>query len=426
MPLNKIRHHWAVASALAVSATSQIINSGINFLVLIYLVRVLAPDDFGIFNIAFVVAITISGIATSLFVVPMTVALSKFEEYERIGFMARMIFILLYVCTLVVTALISISIGAVSIGILSTDLVLITIATLFLAGTILQKEAVIQVCFNSHQEVHGLYINLISAATLLSAYLICEKINIEINAPIAITILALSQLFGLVHGLSRLITPFREAADKNWKLVATDIIVSGRWSALAMALFFLRTQSHTFIAGIMLGPAVVGAINAARIVFSPIQLVTPTIMRAAMPRLAMSRRTSPDRLFARCIKVASALFALTIAYSMFAYIFREYLFNWLVGDQYKINDYLMLAWASYMVVVSLRVGMELYPQVLGRFNILVPNNLASAILTIVFVWWFTESMGAAGSVIGLLLGETFAAIIIAVVISSKRRKWGET
>jgi O-antigen/teichoic acid export membrane protein len=400
------------------SAVNQLINSAINFCLQLFLVRELTPPEFGLYGISFILTFALSAVCTDLFIVPMTVSLANYEMRFRKHYMGRILRVAagsVYLTAIVVTLC---SALAYLLGWISAHTSLYVTATALSAAGMFAKEAVVQISYNEGKSWRSILINLVTASCLVFFLLLASRYSGIDYAWKAILAFAVAQCVGFSFGSLHLIPLVQEGDDGGEKsFEVRHLLKLGRWSSTATLLSLLRTQSHAAIAGILLGPGAVGAINASRIVFSPIQVLTPTIMRASLPRLVFARKDRPHRLFGLIVMVICALVGTTVLYCILAYSMRDQIFGMLAGHRYRRNEALLLVWALYTSIVSVRIGLEIIPTVFAKTKDLLPGNAIGSVVSVVCVLWLTTAFGAPESLVGISIAELIAALYVGSLVA---------
>ena len=89
----KNQQAWKFRKALSVSVLNQAVSSGTNFVLGLYLVRVLTPANFGLYSIGFAIGIFFFGIGNSLFLTQMVVHTPGKSENDRMQYAANIFFL---------------------------------------------------------------------------------------------------------------------------------------------------------------------------------------------------------------------------------------------------------------------------------------------------------------------------------------------
>lgn len=87
-----------VGRALSVSVLNQVVSSGTNFLFGLYLVRILAPAEFGLYGIGFAISLLYVGVGNALFLTQMVVHLPDKAVLERNAYVGRVLLLVVLFC----------------------------------------------------------------------------------------------------------------------------------------------------------------------------------------------------------------------------------------------------------------------------------------------------------------------------------------
>lgn len=402
----------AMMLAFFASGMNQVFGSFTNLLLNVYLVRHMLPHDFGLYNIAFAITISVGAIANGVFLLPMTVDMPHDDPRARDRFMLDVI------GSVVVTA---VHLGAIAIAIatcgqalelVGIDAVAFVSATALSCAAYLFKECMTQAGFNQGRERVAVWINVASAAATGTFVTAAVLFNLHLEASHAISIYAVGQAVGMIVGY-RLI--FRGVAPPSparaWSGTG-HLLRRGLWSAASSLLAILRTQAHTIVVTVLLGPVGVAQINAARLMFAPIPMIQPALVRAAMPRLVKQLRRDVSAFRKSALLLTLGLGAMSAIFGAALLTIGPWAFRYVVSGDYNYSAALFGAWALVFTLAAVRGGLELELQALARFVVLTRIGLITMITTLVAVLALTYMLGAAGALFGLAIGELVTCFLL--------------
>lgn len=414
----KIIEYRRTLFAFAASGINQVFGSATNLLIGVYLVRHMVPAEFGLYNISFAVTITIAAIGNSIFLIPMTVGMPHDDS------MARNHFMLGYISTSAVCMIFAglaaslIFIFLVSMSFLNIEYSSFIFPIIISCLSFFLKDAMVQAGYNQGRESTTIIINLISAISILILIFISSLFVKNLTAPWAIMGYSISQLtalgvgYAVVFGRTRL-PEFSVIRSTTGKLLGAAL-----WPACASALSLLRAQAHTIVVAGVVGPAGVAAINASRLIFAPVQMAQPALVRAAMPRLVRKLRTDLPAFQRGTLLITGILGTLSVIYCSIILMFGPWVFPIVIGKGYNYSALMLLAWGSYITLGALRSGVELNQQALQRFKSLAAANLPACAVALIAAYALTLVSGPPGAVFGLALGEV--TIIIFLFLRMRR------
>ena len=87
---HKVRSR-SFGKALSISVINQVVSSGTNFALGIYLVRALTPTEFGLYGIGFAIALLYSGVGNALLLTQMVVHVPDKANEDKLHYAARVL-----------------------------------------------------------------------------------------------------------------------------------------------------------------------------------------------------------------------------------------------------------------------------------------------------------------------------------------------
>lgn len=401
-----------IGVALMVSALNQIVSSGTNFLLGLYLVRSLSPTDFGLFGIGFALSLFYAGIGNSLFLVQMVVHTPDKLLQDRRSFAAR---ILVLIVTFSAATLVVAGILLLVTQVFFTEVegfASYGMAVAFAAVTYLLKDFFVRHAYNVRRESLALVVNVAVGTCLLLILVFLRTQSLELTATGALGTYGLAHVAGgalgfLLAGLS--CRGMRRAEVVQEMRTIWD---GARWASITNVLEFLRAQSHTIMTAALLGPTSVAKMNAARLLVTPALMLTPTISQLAMPRLASIGLRDSKKTLSVGLRVGGGLLALAALYCSALLIGYSDAVALLLNDKYTNLFLITILWSVYTCIFSLKGGLEISWQVLRQFKRLTIIKAISALASLVTTYVLTVKYGVAGALIGLVAGEMVLVILL--------------
>lgn len=186
-----------------------------------------------------------------------------------------------------------------------------------------------------------------------------------------------------------------------------------RWSLLGAVTTDIQNRGYIFVAAAFFGPATVAHLQAGRIFFGPLGLLTGAWSRVARPQLAamigrgdMARFNASLRAALIAFVVFNALFLLAL------WLAWPYLSDFVFSDKYKGLASLVLAWGVANIAFQIRACLSIGVQALRRFRDLTLATIAGAVLSVAVIalaCFAHESAWLIASVIG---GECLAVLMV--------------
>lgn len=405
-------------SAFVYSIVNQVFASATNLLLGLFLVHGLTQSEFGMYSIAFAVIISVGAIANSLFLLPMTVDMPHGPGSVRRTFMYQSISaVALVMIVTSVAAVASTSLVAWS-GWLAKEQVVFVAALCFAAVLYVLKECFIQAAYNETKERAAVYINVATAGSVFTLLLTISKTPVKLTAVIALIVYGISQGVSMFVGY-RLI--FKGEQLQRLSMTARHAVCQikrGLWPAASGAIALGRTQAHTISAAALLGPIGVAQINAARLMFAPIQTIQPALVRVAMPRLVRSLQKQPAYFESQAKSLIYGLAVISAIFGASVLAVGPYLYHFVVSDKYEYDKFIFLAWSLVFLLTAIRSGFELRLQALKRFVDLTKIGLITTVVALVTVFLLTAHVGAAGALLGVAIGEAVNCACLLVISRS--------
>lgn len=401
-----------LGKALLISLANQVISSGTNFVLSIFLVRMLSPLEFGLYGIGIAVSLFYAGIGNALFLIQMVVIYPDKQVEERPFYIGRMfIAIIIFSLLTIILFYLSFFIGGSFLPKI-TAIREVSIATLAASLAYLFKDFFVRYSYILRKESFALVMNLLVAISLVVLFGVYPKItNGSLSAGIALWICSLSNIIGAMFGFLVSRIPFQT----NFIAVLDDTKEAWRggwWAVAGNCIAWVKSQSFMIISTIFLGPIAVGQANAARLFVVPLTLMVPAINQIILPRLADVRNNNRKRLF--LIGKWYAVFLLSGSLLYFAILLSclDYVAIMVLGESYENSTALVIAWCIVIFFQFAWTSTSSIMQVLKRFRLLAIVNGAGALVAIISSIVLVKIFGNWGAVAGTAVGEFILAIIL--------------
>ena len=405
--------------ALSISVINQVVSSGTNFALGIYLVRALTPTEFGLYGIGFATCLFYAGIGNALLLTQMVVHTPDKSPDDRLPYAGRMFLLVSLFCvaTVILISLI-LQLGNfvwASMAQYSQFVIAITAASV----AYLLKDFFVRHAYNVRREPIALAVNVAVAcmmAVLLSLQHIFKK---SFDEEMALWIYAVSNVSGAALGF--LLSWLPITVQRN--MLCADLreaLHGGKWASVTNLVYFARTQAHTIVVASLLGPVGVAKLNAARLLVTPAIMLSPTISQVAMPRLAAARELGVQRMIKLGRIITFALLSVSLLYCAVLLGGYDLIVATVINGNYQGMFLITALWCLWACLASIRNGAELVAQVLKRFKGLSGVNSIGALVSLVATYVLTTIYGLPGALFGLVLGK-FVMIIFLFRISLFRK-----
>lgn len=413
--INAVQSHpgkKALGKSLSISALNQAVSSGTNFLLGIYLMRMLTPLDFGLYGIGFAISLFYFGFGNALFLIQMVVHMPDKAPEDRLPYAGRMFLLVAIFCT--VTILLTILLLIVSGSMWESIVLHEELAYAILASSVayLLKDFFVRHAYSLNRETWALTIHVVMACIMVFLFWLQFQLMFFLNVERALWIYAVAQASGALLGylLTRL-----PVADHQLSVLLEDLREAwhgGKWASINNLTLFARAQAHTIVVTVLMGPVAVAKLNAARLLVTPVVMLTPALSQVAIPRLAVKRGQGKDHLMRLGRWITSTLLTVALVYSAILLSGYDFIANKILSEKYQDLFLITVLWCLYTYFLALRNGVEMIGQVLKKFKCLSSANTYSAIISLIATYLLTVGYGLSGALIGLIIGEAALAFFI--------------
>lgn len=401
-----------LGKALSVSVLNQAVSSGTNFIFGVYLVRMLLPEDFGLYGIGFAISLFYSGFGNALFLTQMVVHTPDKAPEDRLPYAARMFLLVIFFCIATLFLFVLLWMMGSFVWESVAQYTELAYAIMGASITYLLKDFLVRHAYNMRRELWALVIHGAIACTMVILLCLQYLLVIPLNVEMALWIYTAAQTAGVVLGyrLARL-----PVAGCQWSMLQGDFLEAlhgGKWASITNLVYFARTQAHTIVVTVILGPAGVAKLNAARLLVTPAVMLTPALSQIAIPRLATVRGQGMYQLVKLGKWITFALLGVALLYSAILLTGYDFIVDKTLGENYQNLFLITLLWCLYTCLLALRNGAEMVGQVMKKFRQLNSANTYAAIVSLAATYWLTVSYGLPGALIGLASGEILLIVLL--------------
>lgn len=186
-----------------------------------------------------------------------------------------------------------------------------------------------------------------------------------------------------------------------------------RWSLLGAVTTDIQNRGYVFVAAAVFGPATVAHLQAGRIFFGPLGLLTGAWSRVARPQLAkLMGQGNALRFDAVLQKALWSFIAFNILFMASLWMAWPYLSSLVFGSKYRDLGLLVAGWGMASLAFQIRACLSVGVQALRRFRELTMATILGALLAVAFVVLacaLDQSTWLMASVIG---GECMAIVVV--------------
>jgi O-antigen/teichoic acid export membrane protein len=401
----------AIKLPFLLSLCNQLVSSGGNFLLGIYLARTLPLEDFGMYGLGYGICMLYIGVGNAVILTQMVVNMPDRTGAEREMYAARMF---CAVALLGMTVLLVTGITYLLMLVAKPEYIQYraTVASVAAAAVLfLFNEFFISYAYIKRKESLALMVNLLTITALFTGVWIIKMSGLPLTASHVLLCYALGAAIASTFAFTQSLLPLAA----GMKRLFPDLIESwkqGKWALGGAIVTWIQAQAYAYVLVVFLGPVGVGQANAARIFISPFSFLIPAVNKIAIPRLADLRNSDSARMSKASITLTLTLSAMTIVYSLIVMIGLDYMSQWILGRRDTQVESLVWAWCLVLIFQLLRTGGAILMQVQRKFRMLMLLNIPSAVVTMVAAILFIYWIGTAGAILGMVAGEVILAVLI--------------
>jgi len=413
--INGIQSHpgkKALGKAISVSVLNQIVSSGTNFALGIYLVRVLPPEEFGLYGIGFAICLFFVGIGNALFLTQMVVNTPDRVPEDRLPYAARMFFSVVIFCALLLLVVLLIFFVGSEVSAVLEHYANYGIAVSLAAATYLAKDFFVRHAYNQRRESWVLAINLILAISMGFLFATIYFMKLGMSDVIALWIYAISNSIAALSGYIITKLPINQIDFVELKKNLQEAWRGGSYSVLAHMIITLRSQAHTIVLAVLVGPTGVAVVNAGRIMVSPVAMLFPALSQIFLPRLSEARNTKLDGGRVDGFRYSLLLAAIVTVYSVTILTFYDVAQRLFVGSKYDDLFIIVMMWCIYTCLTAYKTGLEIFMLANKRFREQAWINFLAAIVSLISVFFLADIYGAGGAVAGLGFSELVVILLM--------------
>jgi O-antigen/teichoic acid export membrane protein len=232
------------------------------------------------------------------------------------------------------------------------------------------------------------------------------------------SVLALAAAGGIFSWRARALL----AQSPGWDATTTEPVWAelrklGIWAATGAIIYWFYGQGFNYLLAAKKDVAAVAIVNAARLLLMPTWVLTIGVRALLTPSAASWLHEFGFNALVRKLSVfVVGLLVLFGVYILIVWVFRDWVTSELMRKVIPDRDRLIVLWAAYSIVTMIR---DVYLSALlatERFRPMAWLTAASAVTSLVSMWFLIDVFGLAGAVIGLLLGESLSLLGVLVYL----------
>jgi O-antigen/teichoic acid export membrane protein len=415
----------SLLKSLSISTINQFVTSGSNFILGLFLIRILSVSEFGLYGILQASAFVLAGLGNVVFLGQMVVNFPDQKKSEQHNYVSSIfhLIIVLSLSVIFITAVIFIILEYFfNMGL--TIWFELCAVIIFSIGY-LSKEFFCRLSYTHRKEIRALRINIIISITMTMTIMIIVLAlsHIVITAPLVILCYGICTFIGVLLGLFE--TRLQMKPDSNRMIKSLkQVWVAGRWALYSDVLYSGRQQAHVFITAIFAGTAGVGMINAAKLFLTPVMLLTPSLSQIYIVRLVALRQSEPLKLLKRGVTFSIANAISVILYSVFLLFIYDYIVAFIIPETFSTHDIseFVIAWSFVALFTAVRYGLESTQKAMKKFKLLAFINTPISLIALASVYILLMYFGPVGAIYGLALADFIFTVILASLVCSSAKQ----
>lgn len=396
-------------SKLILSVVDQALVSAFNFGLNLYLIKVWSVEEYGLFAIVSATAIFATMIQNAVINTPLSVHLPVASTAIDKALLLRVFSATNFSLTILVMIA---SWGGLLLWLGASQMALVIGASAYICTQFLREY------YRSLLAVEGrLGILLLSDAAYVGlaitglGYLHWREQDRMIS--MLLTILGGTGLIAMLHHLVPIRVPSLRNLPAEMISVFSKQMPEIRWSLLGVLTTDIQNRGYLFVAAAVFGPASVAQLQAGRIFFGPLNLLTSAWARVVRPQLAAQIGEGKLGLFSSVLKRAVWSFAIFNIFFLLALSLAwPYLSALVFSEKYEGLGILVAGWGVANLLFQIRACLGTGVQALRRFRDLTLATISGAIVSaalLALACMAEEAKWLIASVIG---GECVAVIVV--------------
>lgn len=369
----------------------QLLYSGSNFMITIFLARLLSVTEFGLFSSIIIYTYLMLSILSAFLMQPFQIAYSKTEnKNEYVQFILYSLWVLFLLIS-IINFLIYLFLPVQSFSFLTLNFFLFTyIFQDFLRKTLLTKNTITNVVY---MDVFFLCVTVIS-------YFMIDK-NINLN--VALLIISISNLVSIGFGILPLLKTFQKTI--NWKLYLKPHWFQGKWFISVSLLQWGNSNLIILLSGIYIGLEAIGALRLVQSFFGILNVLLQVVENYFLPKIAEIYHENKQSARKYLLKLTLNGLLLFGSILLLLFMFPNKAMTLAGGIQYVKYSFLV----QFMAILYLIIFLGYPIRILIRIQLLNQSffigYLFACLFTLISFQWLLVHFNVTGAVLGLISNQ---------------------
>jgi O-antigen/teichoic acid export membrane protein len=369
----------------------QIIYSGSNFMITIFLARLLSVTEFGLFSSIIIYTYLLLSILSAFLIQPFQIAYAKEEnKNEYVQFLLYSVlssFLLISVANFLIYFFLPIK----SFSFLTLTFFFITyIFQDLLRKTLLTKNAINSV----------VYMDAFFLFSIVISYFIINK-NINLN--VALLIISISNLASICFGIIPLIKTFQKTID--WKTYLKSHWLQGKWFVSVSLLQWGNSNLIILFSGFYIGLEGIGALRLVQSFFGILNVLLQVVENYFLPKIAKIYHENKQTAKQYLLKLTLNGLLIFGSILLLLFMFPDKAIAIAGGIQYVKYSFLV----QFMVILYLIIFLGYPIRIMIRIKLLNQSffigYLCAFVFTLLSFQWLLVNFSISGAILGLIFNQ---------------------
>lgn len=369
----------------------QLMYSGSNFMITIFLARLLSVTEFGLFSSVIIYTYLLLSLLSAFLIQPFQIAYATSEnKNEYLQFILYSV-LAAFLLISVVHFLIYLFLPIPSISFLTLTFFLFTyIFQDILRKTLLTKNAIHSV----------LIIDIFFLCSLVISYFIIDK---TINLNVALLVISISNLVSIGFGILPLLKTFQKTI--NWKIYLKSHWFQGKWFVSVSLLQWGNSNLIILLSGIYIGLEGLGALRLVQSFFGILNVLLQVVENYFLPKIAKLHHENKQTAKKYLIKLTLNGLLLFGSILLLLFMFPNKAMTLAGGIQFVKYSFLV----QFMAVLYLIIFLGYPIRIMIRIQLLNQSFFIGYVLSFVFTLlsfqWLLVHYSITGAVLGLICNQ---------------------
>ena len=388
----------------------QALQSITNLLTGLFLIHFASKEEYGLYGVGFSLALLAVGIANALVMTQMTVIAPSKPREVRTAYCGSMFFALLVGLGIAVSFVAGMFFFAAEYVPTQYRTLAIVLCLSFPGIVLIEyvRRYLYLMFAPKHAFMMGLVFSIIYLGTLALFYLAGLK-------QLHLLVLGANGVIAFVIAVLLVTYYIRFPLRQSFRLMVGSIRESrcqGGWALGGVLVTSLQSQGYVYLLASFQGAVAVAEANAARLILAPIGLISTSLGRVFMPRMAYFRANQKDdRVIDLAMKVLFFLLLCIAAYMTLVFLYKDWLISFFFSE-YDSVGWLLFVWAVCITCGAVRFVPGQLLQVYRQFRAITVLNAFTAVLVIALSAMAAAYNGISGVILSLALGELLLAVLL--------------